>query len=485
MPFLAHCASGKILSKLPMPSIVYRRAAMALLCVTAVALSGCASLDVPGSVSQPARPSTADYAGPAVIPNGPLSQLDAANAANLRGVAETAPPQDMWERIRRGFAMPNIDGNLVDSRVQWYASRPDYIDRMSERSSRYIFYIVDELERRRMPSELALLPYIESAFNPQAVSHAKAAGMWQFMPATGRSFDLRQNLFRDDRRDVIASTNAALDYLESLHKQFGDWHLALAAYNWGQGNVRRAIARNKAAGKGTGYLDLRMPAETRNYVPKLQAVKNIVSNPSAYSVDLPTIPNHPFFDAVTIERDIDVSLAAEFAGVSEADFRALNPSLKHPVILANGTPTILLPWDNAADFKIRLQAHSGPMASWTAFVVKRNMKPRDLAKQVGMSESELRQVNSIPPRMLVRKGSTVLIKRSANKTANVTEYVADNAQLALAPEFSKLRVKVRKGDTLSGIARKYGVSVSAITKWNNLKSRSHIRIGQTLIVQVR
>lgn len=468
-----------------MPSIVYRRAAMALLCLTAVVLSGCASLDVSGSVSQPARPSTADYAGPAVIPNGPLSQLDAANAANLRGVAETAPPQDMWERIRRGFAMPNIDGNLVDSRVQWYASRPDYIDRMSERSSRYIFYIVDELERRRMPSELALLPYIESAFNPQAVSHAKAAGMWQFMPATGRSFDLRQNSFRDDRRDVIASTNAALDYLESLHKQFGDWHLALAAYNWGQGNVRRAIARNKAAGKGTGYLDLPMPAETRNYVPKLQAVKNIVSNPSAYSVDLPTIPNHPFFDAVTIERDIDVSLAAEFAGVSEADFRALNPSLKHPVILANGTPTILLPWDNAADFKIRLQAHSGPMASWTAFVVKRNMKPRDLAKQVGMSESELRQVNSIPPRMLVRKGSTVLVKRSANKTANVTEYVADNAQLALAPEFSKLRVKVRKGDTLSGIARKYGVSVSAITKWNNLKSRSYIRVGQTLIVQVR
>ena len=464
-----------------MLSFVKRNATTALLAGAALLLSGCAGLTPP----PPTPPDAPSYSGPAVIPSGPLSQLDAADDANVRGVAATAPPQDMWERIRRGFAMPNIDGDLVDSRVQWYASRPDYIDRMSTRSSRYIFYIVDELERRRMPSELALLPFIESAFNPQAVSHAKAAGMWQFMPATGRSFDLRQNSFRDDRRDVIASTNAALDYLESLHTQFGDWHLALAAYNWGQGNVRRAIARNKAAGKPTGYLDLRMPAETRMYVPKLQAVKNIVSQPSAYSVDLPSIPNHPFFDAVTIERDIDVSLAAEFAGVSVEDFRQLNPSLKHPVILANGTPTVLLPWDNAADFKIRLAAHTGPLATWTAFVVKRNMKPRDLAKQVGMSESELRRVNGIPPRMLVRKGSTVLIKRNASKTANVTEYVADNAQLALAPEFSKLRIRVKPGDTLSGLSRKYGVSTRDLMKWNNLKSKSYIRIGQRLIVQLR
>jgi hypothetical protein len=207
-----------------------------------------------------------------------------------------------------------------------------------------MFYIVEELERRHLPTELALLPFIESAFNPDAVSRTKAVGIWQFMPLTGREYDLRQNSFRDDRQDVVASTNAALDYLESLYAQFGDWHLALAAYNWGQGNVRRAIAKNKKARKPTGYLDLRMPNETRLYVPKLQAVEQIVRNPEAYGLTLPEVPNHPFFESVTIDRDIDVALVAKLSGISETDFRKLNPAQRQPVILSNGTPEILLPW---------------------------------------------------------------------------------------------------------------------------------------------
>ena len=170
--------------------------------------------------------------------------------------------------------MPDLQDDLVDDRVQWYSTRPDYILRMTQRSSKYLFHIVEELERRGMPTELALLPYIESAFNPQAVSSAKAAGMWQFMPATGNYFDLKQNAFRDDRRDVLASTRAALDYLQKLHTMFGDWHLALAAYNWGEGSVSRAIARNQKLGLGTSYTELKMPAETRMYVPKLQASAN-------------------------------------------------------------------------------------------------------------------------------------------------------------------------------------------------------------------
>ena len=166
------------------------------------------------------------------------------------------PPADLWERIRRGFAMPNLENDLVRDREQWYATRPDYMLRMTERSRKYLFHIVEEIERRNMPTELALLPFIESAFNPQAVSSAKAAGMWQFMPATGKDFDLKQNTFRDDRRDVLASTRAALDYLQKLYRMFGDWQLALAAYNWGEGSVGRAIARNKAAGLGA---DLQRP----------------------------------------------------------------------------------------------------------------------------------------------------------------------------------------------------------------------------------
>ncbi|MBN9320963.1 MAG: transglycosylase SLT domain-containing protein, partial [Delftia acidovorans] len=315
-----------------------------LLLGSLLALAGCATTSSPDLASTAPAPSTAPHSP--MYPNGPLSPLGTGSAGN-GGVASLETTGDLWVRIRQGFAMPDLDQDLVKDREQWYASRPDYIQRMTERSSKYLFHIVEELERRNMPTELALLPYIESAFNPQAVSTAKAAGMWQFMPATGTYFDLKQNAFRDDRRDVLASTRAALDYLQKLYDMFGDWHLALAAYNWGEGSVGRAIKRNEKLGLPTGYTDLQMPAETRMYVPKLQAVKNIVANPDAFNTELPLIENHPYFQTVTITRDIDVELVAKLADVSTDDFKALNPSFRKPVIFAAGTPEILLPWDNA------------------------------------------------------------------------------------------------------------------------------------------
>jgi len=328
--------------------------------IGALLTSACTTLPPSASHSEPDTPAprvTSEVAKrstsrqPALVPNGPLQSLSVESAApSVPAVATLEAPKDLWERIRRGYTMPDLDNSLVRSQEQWYASRPDYIQRMTERGSKYLFHVVEELERRNLPLELALLPFIESAFNPQAVSHAKAAGMWQFMPATGRYFDLKQNAFRDDRRDVLASTRAALDYLERLHRMFGDWHLALAAYNWGEGNVMRAIQRNRNAGLPTGYEDLRMPEETRQYVPKLQAVKNIVRASERYGVALPKIGNHPFFDTVGIDRDIDVALVAQLADVSERDFRQLNPSHNKPVIMAAGTPNILLPWDNALLF---------------------------------------------------------------------------------------------------------------------------------------
>jgi membrane-bound lytic murein transglycosylase D len=416
---------------------------------------------------------------------GPLTPIGTTAPLAAADVASVAAPSDMWDRIRRGLSMTDIDGPLVESRVNWYVSKPDYIQRMSERSARYMFYIVEELERRHLPTELALLPFIESAFNPDAVSRTKAVGIWQFMPQTGREFDLRQNSLRDDRQDVVASTNAALDYLESLHAQFGDWHLALAAYNWGQGNVRRAIARNKKAGKPTGYLDLRMPNETRLYVPKLQAVEQIVRNPAAYGLTLPEIPNHPFFESVKIDRDIDVALVAQLSGISEKDFRNLNPAQRQPVILSNGTPEILLPWDNATEFKLRLEGYNGPLSSWTAWVAERNYTPEQIAKLVRMPEKELRAINNIPPRMLVRKGSTLLVRKHKETQADVPAKIADNAQLALAPQFSRQKIRVKRGQTLSEIADQYGVSVSTLMKWNNLKSPRSLRAGQSLIVKIR
>jgi membrane-bound lytic murein transglycosylase D len=414
----------------------------------------------------------------------PLSPITAATI-NSRAVATLAAPEDIWDRIRRGFAMPDLNSDLVRDKEQWYASRPEYLQRMTDRSNRYLFHIVEEIERRGMPSELALLPYIESAFNPQAVSSARAAGMWQFMPSTGESFDLKQNVFRDDRRDVLASTEAALDYLQKLHDRFDDWHLALAAYNWGQGNVNRAITRNQKAGLPTGYLDLDMPAETRQYVPKLQAMKNIVAFPSSYDTQLPNIGNHPFFDAISISQDIDVALVIRLADIKESDFHALNPSLKQPVVMAAGTPQILLPWDNANAFEKRLADYTGPLSTWTVWVVPSTLSAGEAAKRVGMSESELRSVNNIPPRMQVRAGSTLLVPRSAQRNSDVSEYVADNARLSLQPEIVARRsatVRVRAGDTLSGVAKRYGMSTVSLAKLNNLSTRARLRSGQRLAV---
>ena len=421
---------------------------------------------------------------PQVFPTGALTPL-APNVANPLVVATMTPPADLWDRIRRGYAMPNLDNDLVHERERWYASRPDYIERMTERSSKYLFHVVEELERRNMPTELALLPFIESAFNPQAVSSAKAAGMWQFMPATGKHFELKQNAFRDDRRDVLASTRAALDYLQKLHGMFGDWHLALAAYNWGEGSVGRAIDKNRKAGLGLGYEDLKMPAETRLYVPKLQAVKNIVLDPRKLGTVLPVIENHPYFQSVEITRDIDVAMAAKLADVALDDFKALNPSAHKPVILAAGTSQILLPWDNAAIFRANLQASANrQLASWTAWQAPSTMRSADVARTVGMTEADRRAVNQIPNGMVIKAGSIVLVRRSAQVREDVAEAIADNAQLSLARQELQVRriVKAGKNDTVGNLARRYKVTASNVAEWNKLPVSSALKQGQSITI---
>ncbi len=393
---------------------------------------------------------------------------------------------DLWERIRRGFGMQDLQIDLVQDRERWYAQRPDYIQRMTARSSKYLYHIVEELERRNMPTELALLPFIESAFNPQAVSSARASGMWQFMPRTGKDFDLKQNAFRDDRRDVLASTRAALDYLQKLYAMFGDWHLALAAYNWGEGNVSKSILRNQRMGAPVAYTDLRMPAETRLYVPKLQAMKNVVANPQALGVNLPSIPNHPYFETVRLPRDMDVALIAKLAEVPVEDFKALNPSAHRPVLLAAGTPRILLPWDNAEIFQRNIDQYAGRLASWTAWVAPKTMKVSEAAQRVGMSEDELRSINKIPPRMMIKAGSALLVPRLAKHQSDVSSKLADNGQLNLTPEqvLRKQFVKARKKDTLESIAKRYKVSVEQLAQWNGLSKTSPLKNGQKLVIMV-
>lgn len=458
-----------------------RLASLALL-VVLTGLAGCAT-----PLGMPGDPVLSTGSGSDTQPqtmNGPLQAITPGQARSQR-IASTEPPKELWDRIRRGFAMPDLQNELVTDREQWYATRPEYIQRMTERSSKYLFHIVEELELRQMPTELALLPYIESAFNPQAVSSAKAAGMWQFMPATGKYFDLKQNVFRDDRRDVLASTRAALDYLQKLHRMFGDWHLALAAYNWGEGSVGRAIAKNQKAGLGTRYDDLNMPAETRLYVPKLQAVKNIVANPQAFSTELPLIENHPYFQQVRLSRDIDVALAAKLANVEIADFKALNPSAHRPVILAAGTPQILLPWDNAALFQRNFDAYTrGQYASWTAWTAPGTMNSAEAARRTGMSEADLRDVNNIPPRMLIKAGSTLLVPRSAKMEDDVASHLADNAQVSLAPEILTRRttVKARKGESVATIAKRYGLTASSVAEWNDVGLSAAFKLGHQVVV---
>ncbi|MRD48099.1 transglycosylase SLT domain-containing protein [Caenimonas koreensis] len=453
-------------------------------------MAGCATPPPAAEASASAKPVTAQ-SGPtrpasiqSVIPSGPLDPITAAEATS-RGVAFMQPPTDLWDRIRRGFKMQNLDTDLVRQQEQFYASRPDYMQRMTERSRKYLFHIVEELERRDMPTELALLPFIESAFNPQAVSSARAAGMWQFMPATGTHFELKQNVFRDDRRDVLASTRAALDYLQKLYGMFGDWHLALAAYNWGEGSVGRAIAKNQRLGLRTSYTDLNMPNETRFYVPKLQAVKNIVANPEQFRAELPFIGNHPYFQTVTVERDIDVALAASLADVSLEDFKALNPSMNRPVILAAGTPQILLPWDNATIFKRNFEAHTaGQYASWTAWSAPATMSSSEAAKRVGMSEADLRSINNIPPRMLIKAGSVLIVPRSAKNNDDVASHVADNGQLSLQPEqvTRKTTVKAGKRDTITTIARRHRLNPMQVAEWNSMGANAALHAGQQVVV---
>jgi len=414
----------------------------------------------------------------------PVDPLRADAPVDLADKTATA---DLWARVRSGFLMPDLDSDLVRNREQWYATRPDYVQRMTERGGRYLFHIVEEVQRRGMPTELALLPFIESAFNPQAMSSAKASGMWQFMPMTGKDFALKQNVFRDDRRDVLASTRAALDYLGKLYKMFGDWHLALAAYNWGEGSVQRAIKRNQAEGLPTDYLNLRMPEETRYYVPKLQAVKNIVARPDAFGLALPALRNHPYFLSVPIARDIDVDIATKLSGVALDEFKTLNPQMNKPVILAAGTPQVLLPYDNANLFVHRLATHRGPLATWTAWVAPKTLHPSVAAKEVGMSESSLREINRIPARMLVKAGSTLLVPRGAQRVTDVPEQIADNAIMSLAPDVPPLKrlvLRAGKHDTVASVAKRYEVGAAQVAMWNKVAATASFKAGSTVVVFV-
>ena len=320
-----------------------------------------------------------------------------------------APPDDLLDRLRNGFSMTNLPGPLVAERQAWYLNRPEQVRELLERSRRYLHHIVTELEKRGLPTELALLPMVESAFNPMAFSRAQASGLWQFIPSTGRNYNLAQNFWVDQRRDIVASTSAALDYLQTIYEMHGDWHLALASYNWGENAVARAIQKNQAAGLPTDYMSLNMPAETRYYVPKLQALKNIIAQPQVFGISLPKIPNRAYFATVETRGSMDVATAARLANMSTAEFAALNPSYNRPLLPHQGGGSILIPAQNVDQYFANLDAHDKPLANWGTYTVARHERLETVAAKYNIPPTRLRQMNGLSARAKIAAGQTLLV----------------------------------------------------------------------------
>jgi membrane-bound lytic murein transglycosylase D len=395
---------------------------------------------------------------------------------------------DLWARIRSGFAMPDIDSAYTAKYETWYSTRPDYVKRMLERSQKYLFHIVEEVEKRNMPSEIALLPMIESAYNPQAYSRSHAAGIWQFVPSTGKDFGLKQNFWTDKRRDVTAATDAALNYLQKLHGMFGSWDLALAAYNAGEGTVLRAIERNRRKGLPTDYQSLDLPIETKNYVPKLQAIKNIIFNPDQYGLQLVDIPNRPYFTQVIAPKQIDSALAAKLANISDEEFIALNPSYNRPVIVSNNeVHQLLLPTWAADNFRQNLANYDKPLTSWKPYQAKRGERIDYIARKFDINANELREVNNLSSGNKISVTRPILVPSNDDKESNLllTNFkVVNNQESNNVDEQSSTKsitYKVKNGDTITSIANKFHVDRRYIIRTNKLKSNK-LKTGELITV---
>lgn len=391
---------------------------------------------------------------------------------------------NLWSRIQTGYEMPNIVSPYTAKYEDLYAARPDYVAQMMSRSQKYLFYVVEEVENRGMPMEIALLPMIESAYNPKAISRSKAVGIWQFMPATGKHFGLKQNWWADHRRDVIASTNAALSYLEKLHGMFGSWDLALAAYNAGEGTVGRAIKQNQKVGLGTDYQSLTLPLETMHYVPKLQAIKNIVTNPQQYGLNIESIPNTPYFAKVDAPSQIDAKLAATLAEISNKEFALLNPRFNRPLVASRSSShQLLLPVNAVERFQNNLNNHNQSLTSWKVYSAKRGENINSIAKKFKIRSSKLRKINSLPKDKKLSKTFHLLVPKGKTKSnkINISKLV-NQKTITKRKKAKRVTHKIRRGETLSALAKRYGTNTRTLMKINRLKS-TKLKIGQIIRVK--
>ena len=425
---------------------------------------------------------------------GASSESAELQSTSAMAVDDDLKSSDLWQRIKAGYAMQNNEFTLTNKHEEWYSSRPEYISRMIERSQKYLFHIVEEVEKRNMPMEIALLPMIESAYNPQAYSRSHAAGIWQFIPSTGRYYGLKQNWWVDHRKSVTVATDAALDYLQKLHKQFGDWNLALAAYNAGEGTVARAIARNRQAGLATDYASLNLSSETKNYVPKLQAIKNIISNPSHYGLVIQSIPNTPYFSKVNVATQIDAHLAAKLANISDEEFLALNPSYNRPVISHQdqnnkAAHELLLPVAAVQTFETNLASYTQPLVSWKTYNTKRGENIANIAKKFGMQLSQLLHINDLPSSKKIKNSSTILVSSNhQNEPTALNNVISQTVfedevkvEKTASSKAKKSTYTVKRGDTLYSIANKFNVGIPDLKKWNKALS-SKLKPGKKITI---
>ena len=403
------------------------------------------------------------------------------------GEARTSPreiliqekPENIWKEVNKGYGIPDPKKKwakkVVKKYERWYSEHPVYTYRMFERTKRYIYYVVQEVKKRNMPMEIALLPIIESAYNPIARSNMKAVGLWQFIPSTGKNYGLKQNWWKDERSNVILSTNASLNYLEKLYKQFGTWELALAGYNAGEGKVAREIKKNKRRKRPTDYYTISLPRETDEYVSKLIAMKHIIQNPSKFNVDVPYIPNAPYFGEVTLTEQMDIDLILKLADISSEEFELLNAHHKRPLIPKEQEPIIiLLPKNKIETYNKNLAEHNEPLSNWVLYKPKRKESIMKVAKKFDINLSTFKRINSLNGRVTFRRNSTVLIPKSnALKSKYTLKGTGDYNYTSVGTHH------VSKGDTLGGIARKYKVSIEDLKEFNELDSHIII-IGTTI-----
>lgn len=431
---------------------------------------------------------TADTPDEQDLPTNVANAIDTRQIDPAEETASTLHYTDLWDRVRSGLRLPKLDHQRVAYHERWFSKNPEYMKRKMKRASLFLYHIVEELDRRGLPMDLALLPAIESAYQPHAYSRARASGLWQFIPSTARRYGLKVNWWYDGRRDVVASTTAALNYLEDLHAEFDDWYLALAAYNAGEGKVRYLMERNRHRGLPTDYLHLRrLKAETHHYVPKLMAMINIVRNPEKYGITLEPIPNKPYFGRVDLGSQIDLHVIAKLADVPVGDLYDINPGFRRWATDPTGPHQVLVPIENK-DALIADLANLPEDAriKWRRHRVKQGDTLGAIGKRYGVSVWAIKKANNIRG-TLIHVGQNLMIPISSRPLSrNIANITRPLPRSSVGPRGrAKIIHRVRKGETLWSIARKYSVYVRQLARWNRMRTRDILRVGRRLKVWIR